>query len=66
MPQRVIDEQIKSLRERQRELLAQSDELEKQLAALRSNREAPGVVDDTRILAKPDAQEAQTAARHLQ
>ena len=54
MPSRLIDEQIEALRKKQKALMEESEELERKLASLEVAREALGVVDDTRILAKPD------------
>jgi hypothetical protein len=53
MPHRPQTEEIIALEKRMQELLAQSDALQERIDQLKTERKTMGIVDDTRILAKP-------------
>jgi hypothetical protein len=57
MPHRPQTEEIIALEKRMQELLAQSDALQKRIDELKTERDTMGIVDDTRILAKPRPEE---------
>jgi hypothetical protein len=57
MPHRPQTEEIIALEKRMQELLAQSDALQERIDELKTERNTVGIVDDTRILAKPVPEE---------
>jgi hypothetical protein len=57
MPHRPQTEEIIALEKRMQELLAQSDALQERIDELKTERNTVGIVDDTRILAKPMPEE---------